>query len=494
MYIGMNFVNGEWWSHRPDFSDINPATESEIGLFPQTDKKGVSEAVRAARQAFDSWRRVSRVARSDYFDALAQLIKRDHSKLVEAISLETGKNKNEAHAEVIESLHMIQVVAGSGRQPYGEVMGSEISTKDSHVIRKPKGVVAVISPWNFPLAIGSTWCSAPAIVEGNCVVHKPSELTPMIAQMAAKLYEEAGFPPGVYNLIHGAGHVGADLVRADVDCVLFTGSAKVGQIIRQHCASTWNKSSSCEMGSKSATIVFEDGDLNLAVDASIASAFKLSGQRCVSSGRILVQRSVFDKFRDAFVEKVAEIQQGPPNDGQLEGDGSYYGPIISKEQKQMVERYNQFVRDDADAEVLVDRADSDHHVSGYFLGPFVYQVEWANKAFLKEEVFGPHVALVPFNDLDDAIRIYNDTDYGLALGVITDDFRKHKEIQERCDTGMLYINGGSIGAESSLPFAGVKKSGHGWPSAAGTYEAVTHKLSVTVNYEEGKTTWAQGMK
>ena len=490
MYVGMNYINGEWCPHSSDFSSLNPSKpmDYELGMFPLTDHMQVSEAVDAARVAFERWRKVSRVQRAEYFDRLAQLMKRDHEKLKRAISLETGKNLNESHAEVIEALHMCQVAAASGRQQFGEVLASELSTKDAYVMRKPRGVVAVISPWNFPLAIGSFWSSAPAIVEGNCVVHKPSEFTPMVAQMAAELYHEAGFPPGVYNLIHGMESTGKELVRDNrVDVILFTGSAEVGREIRLQCANTWHKTCSLELGSKSAVMIFEDANLNLALDVSLASAFKLSGQRCVSSGRLLIQRSIFDEFSALFAQMVKDkVTCGDPFDD----PPPFYGPLINSVQAERVSKFNELVENDSHAKVLVGGKRAG---ASYFLDPFVYEAEWADKPYLKQEVFGPHVALIPFDEVDDAIHIYNDTEYGLALGVVTEDFRLMRRCREECDTGMLYLNGGSIAAESHLPFGGVKKSGNGYKSAAGTFRAVTEEISVTTNYEYGMS-WAQGMK
>lgn len=498
MYKGLNYIqntsydkNWDWGSKsgQKDFDAINPSNGEVYGQFPLTCKETVDRAVKAAREKFRSWKKVSRVKRAELFDLLAQLLKRDHDELVNMISIETGKNLNESHAEVIEALHMCQVAAASGRQPYGECVASEISEKDVRVIRKPRGVVAVISPWNFPLAIGSFWSSAPAIVEGNTVVHKPSELTPMIAQKAAELYREAGFPPGVFNLVHGDGTTGDHLVKSNVDVILFTGSAEVGQLIKQHCATTWNKTCSTECGSKSAVIVFDDADQNLALDACLASAFKLSGQRCVSGSRVLVQRSIVNTFAKRFVEKVmAEATTGAPTTD----DPPMYGPLISAEQRDKVKAYNQMVRDDADAQVLLDEAFSYNDEAGHFLSPFVFQCEWGDKRFFKEEIFGPHAAIIPFDTVNDAIRIYNDTDYGLALGVITNDYRIHRRCEQECTTGMLYINGGSIAAESHVPFSSWKKSGNS-ASASATWKAVTHTTAITTNYEQG-ISWAQGMK
>lgn len=501
MYKGMNYINGQWVNAREDFASVNPAFETQIGLFPVTNQVEVLDAYLAARAAFDGWRKVSRVKRAEYFYKLANLLERSTDRLVQAIYAETGKNKNECLAEVNEALHMCQVVAGSGRQPYGSYYASEIAEKDAYTIRKPKGVVAVISPWNFPLAIGSFWTTAVAIAEGNTVVHKPSELTPIVAQVAAELYHEAGFPAGVYNLIHGAGQTGSWLVDAPVNTVLFTGSAEVGQIIKEKCAKDWKKNCAVETGSKSAVIVFEDADLDLAMDACIASAYKLSGQRCVSAGRLLVQRSIVDMFTEKFVAKSRTIRNEIGNLQSLTGEQiqsptAYFGPLISREAKERVQAYNEMVRRDADAIVylngeLSDKVDA---TKGYYLGPFVYRTEWFNnKRYLKEEVFGPHVAIIPFDTVDDAIRIYNDTPYALALGVVTNDFRKMRRIREDADAGMIYFNGGSIAAESHLPFGGTKMSGSGGKTAAGTYRSVTDEVAVTVNYGESMI-FAQGLK
>jgi aldehyde dehydrogenase (NAD+) len=418
------------------------------------------------------------------------LIERDQAELAGTISYETGKSLNEARAEVIETLHMIQWTAGSGRTPVGDWMASEIAGKDAYVMRKPKGIVLVISPWNFPCAIGGAWTTGPALIEGNCVIHKPSELTPATAQFMAQLYCEAGFPDGVYNLVHGDGkEVGYPLiVNPEVDCILFTGSAEVGQIVRKECANSFHKSCSTETGSKSATILFEDGNQDLALEVMTASAFKLTGQRCVSSGRLLVQRSIFDKFAERFVSYVKEkVTIGDPFKGDF-----YCGPMISERQRKRVIDFNDMTVNSVNAKVLMGGAVAKG--LGYFLSPHIYTSEWNRYApYLSQEVFGPHVALIPFNDTDDAISIYNDTEYGLAVGVITDDFRRQRQMRDECRAGMIYINGGSVCAESHLPFGGVKKSGNGCKSAAGTYKAVTDEVAVTVNFEKGMT-WAQGLK
>lgn len=491
MIVGKNYIGGKFLSVRADFASVNPSSENIIGEFPQSTESEVNFAVESAKQAFVSWRSLSRITRAEYILKLCSLLQRTTDYVARNISLETGKSVNESKAEVIEALHMAQYCFGKGREPYGEIVSSELSSRDSYVIKKPKGVVAVIAPWNFPFAIGGFWCACPALLEGNTVVFKPSELTPCVGQLTAELFHEVGLPEGVFNLIHGDGEIGSLLVKnKDVNHVAFTGSVEAGRSIRKICAEG-EKTCSCEMGSKSAVIVLDDANIDLAVSACLNSAFKLSGQRCVSSGRFIVHRSVLDEFKSKFLEKAKNVFVGDPFEKIPEQSVLSFGPLISDAQKKRVLYFNDMVKNDATAKVLFDS--SIKKEKGFFVGPLVYECEWADKPYLKQEVFGPHVAIIPFDTLEDCIRIYNDTPYGLSLGVITNDYKKMRKIRENCDAGMIYFNLGSIGAESHLPFTGVKMSGNGGSSAAGTFETVTHKVAVSVNYDD-YLNFPQGLK
>jgi aldehyde dehydrogenase (NAD+) len=490
---GMNYINGEFVSLRNDFSSINPSNEEAIGFFPQSNDDEINNAIISARKAFLSWRDFSKVQRAEYFWKLSKIIESKIDYISNAISLETGKSLNESRAEVVESLHMIQYCFGKGRESSGDIIPSEIPERDGYIIRKPKVAIAVIAPWNFPFAVGGCWNAGPAILEGNTVILKPSELSPIVGQITAELYHEAGFPPGVFNLLHGDGEVGEKISNNElIDHVAFTGSAEVGKLIRIACANSFHKTCNCEMGGKSAVIVFEDCDLDLAVSACINSAFKLSGQRCVSSGRLLIQRSILDKFKDKFIEKMNYAFVGDPNEIVPPNASVCFGPVISKDQKEKIEYYNKIVRDDPSAKIILDSA-LNFKDKGYFIGPFIYECEWSDKPYLKQEVFGPHVAIVPFDSVEDAIRIYNDTIFGLSLGAITNDFRIMRKIRKYCDSGMMYFNLGSIGAESHFFFGGVKASGNGWPSAAGMFDTVVHKVSVSVNHADSLN-FPQGLK
>ena len=487
---GQHYINGNWTSGNIDnfdtFDSINPATKEIVGFFPQATESEVESTYHFANDSFLGWREYSRVQRAEYFLKLASLIEERKEDIARAISVETGKVYNESVAEVNEALHMAQYAFSTGRMPYGEAIASELPEKDAFMLRKPKGVVAIIAPFNFPFAIGGFWCAAPALVEGNTVILKPSEDTPLIGQITAELYRDAGFPPGVFNLLHGDGTAGDLLIHQPVDHVCFTGSAEVGMHIRKVCAESWHKTCSCEMGSKSAVIIHEDANYDMAMAACLASAYKLSGQRCVSAGRLIVHKSLYHQFAEEFAARSARLQTGDPFD-----ENTFYGPLINKPQYDKVVSYNSIVFNDTNADVLL--AGVEKEPDGLFLSPTVYKTEWSDAPYLKNEVFGPHVAIIPYNSVQEAIDIYNDTDYGLSLGVITENFKVARLIRNRCDFGLGYWNGGSIAAESHLGFGGVKKSGNGQPSAARTFRSVTHEVAWTVNHGDD-INFPQGMK
>jgi len=478
---GKHHIAGRWFDDKAAlFESHNPARWDEIvGTFPAGTVAQANEAVAAARAAYPAWRRESRIRRAELFDNLAQLVKRDTDQLAELMARECGKVITECRAEVVEGLHMIQYVFGTGRLAYGDVLASEVPEKDAFMRRKPWGVAAVITPWNFPFAV-PLWMLSPSLLEGNTVVFKPSDDTPAIGQRLVELFEEAGFPPGVLNLVHGDHVPGEALVRnPDVNIVLFTGSYEVGRRIQQLSAEHHDRIVACEMGSKSAVIVCADARLDLAVNAAVISGFKTSGQRCVSAGRILVAEPLLDRFIEQFVSAAKRVRIGNPLDA-----SHFTGPVIHQGAVEKTERYNELARQEG-AEVLLPggRLTTDGHAKGCFLSPFVYRQEAKpGVRTVREEVFGPHVAVIPFKTNEDAVRIYNDTEYGLSMAVITEDFRTMRLFRDECEYGMGYVNLPCIGAEVHLPFGGVKKSGNGHPSAAGLIETVTHKTAWTVNH------------
>src|SRR5215472_10687523 len=340
---GKNLIAGRWQSGNGErFESRSPARESEVlGNFPSSSADEVRQAIGSAREAFPTWRRASRIHRAELFDNLAQIVKRETDSLARLMARECGKVVTECRAEVVEGLHMIQYVFGTGRMPMGDVLASEIAEKDAFMRRKPWGVVAVITPWNFPFAV-PLWMLGPSLLEGNTVVFKPSEDTPAIGQRLTELFEEAGFPAGTVNLVHGAAETGEALVRdPDVNVVLFTGSYDVGHRIQQLSAEHYDRIVACEMGSKSAVIVCADARLDLAVNCALISAFKTSGQRCVSAGRILVAESLFERFADKLVAAAKRVRVGDPLDA-----GNFTGPVIHRDAVEKVLRYNALAKEE----------------------------------------------------------------------------------------------------------------------------------------------------
>ncbi|MBL9083748.1 MAG: aldehyde dehydrogenase family protein [Planctomycetales bacterium] len=490
-WTGRMLVDGRWIDGGEQLENRNPANFAEVlGMFPRGTAADADRAVHAARRAFPAWRRMSRIKRGELFDKLAALIQRDVDALAATLARESGKIIDEARAEVVEGLHMVQYVCGTARQPIGDCVASEVAGKDLYVRRKPRGVVAVITPWNFPFAV-PLWMLGPSLLEGNTVVFKPSDETPEIGTKLTELFLEAGFPAGTINLVHGLGEeIGDALARHDdIDVVCFTGSYEVGSHIRKLAAESDHKTCACEMGSKSAVIVCEDARLDLAVHAALLSAFKTTGQRCVSAGRAIVHRSLLAKFEDQLCEKAAQLKFADPFTA-----GAFAGPLINQSSVDKVTKYNALAKDEK-AKVLLDggRLTENDHGRGYFMSPFIYRQEYGpGVRTIREEVFGPHLAIIPFKTDEEAIHIYNDTRYGLSMAVVTEDYRRWRLYRDECDYGMGYVNLPCIGAEVHLPFGGVKRSGNGQPSASALIDSVTHKTSFTVNHELG-ITMAQGM-
>jgi aldehyde dehydrogenase (NAD+) len=425
---GRLFVNGEWSAPRADFSSQNPANLAEaVGSFPTATPAEARSAVAAARAAFPDWRRSSRIHRAECFDRLAKLIERDTDALARLMARECGKALTECRAEVVEGLHMVQYVFGTGRMPIGEIIASEIPEKDAFVRRKPWGVVAVITPWNFPFAV-PLWMLGPSLLEGNTAVFKPSEDTPAVGQKLVELFVEAGFPKGTINLVHGEGSVGEALVKdRDVNVVLFTGSYEVGKRIQQVSAEFPDRMVAAEMGGKNAVIVCDDARFDLAVTAGILSAFKTTGQRCVSASRILVHESIMDKYADAFVATAKRLRFGDPLD-----EKSFAGPVIHKEHAQKILGYNRLAKEEG-VKVLLDGGEVPRS-PGCFLDPFVYRTGYDPRTRVtREEVFGPHVALIPFRKDEEAVMIANSTEYGLSMAVITESYRKMRFFRDECE-------------------------------------------------------------
>jgi aldehyde dehydrogenase (NAD+) len=323
-----------------------------------------------------------------------------------------------------------------------------------------------------------------ALVEGNTVVFKPAEQTPWCAQIIAEMFDDAGIPDGVFNMVQGFGDAGNAIVEHDdVETVIFTGSAEVGHLIQDKLDGVAGKRAACEMGGKNAIVVTEEADLDTAVHSAVMSSFKTTGQRCVSSERLIVHTDVYDEFKERFVEIAADVAVGDP----LRED-TFMGPLIEAEHHEKVAEYNELARKEG-VNVLVDRTDldadeiPDGHEDGHWIGPFVYEADPdEDLRCTHEEVFGPHVALLEYDgDIERAVELQNDTEYGLAGAIVSEDYRQINYYRDHAELGLAYGNLPCIGAEVQLPFGGVKKSGNGYPSAREAIEAVTDRTAWTLN-------------
>jgi len=498
---GQHYVDGEWTagSGSETFESENPATGETLGEFHRATPDDVERAVAAAEAAFEEWRGMSYVDRAEVLWEVYHELRDRTDELGEIVTMECGKEISEGRADVVEAAHMVEWAAGNARHPHGDVVPSEIAAKDAYMRRKPRGVVGCITPWNFPVAI-PFWHVAVALVEGNTVVWKPAEQTPWCGQVVAEMMVDAGVPPGVFNVVQGFGDAGNAIVEDErVDTVLFTGSAEVGHQIGDKLGGQAGREAALEMGGKNAIVVTEHADLDIAVHSAVMSSFKTTGQRCVSSERLIVHTDVYDEFKARFVDLAEDVAVGDPLD-----ESTFMGPVVDEGQVEKFRRYNDLAREEG-ATVLVDRgeldpeeipdgheeraataANSERSASfenGYWVGPFVYEVEYdPNLRCIHEEVFGPHVALIEYEgDIERAMTIHNDTKYGLAAAIISEDYRQINHFRDHAEVGLAYANLPCIGAEVQLPFGGVKKSGKGSPSAREVIEAVTDRTAWTVN-------------
>jgi aldehyde dehydrogenase (NAD+) len=480
-----HYIDGEWVTgHGTEtFDSENPANGDQLATFHRGTAEDVDDAVAAADAAYDEWRELSRIDRAEYLWDVYQELRERTDELGEIVTKECGKEISEGRADVVEAAHMVEWAAGDARHPSGDIVPSEIAEKDAYMRRKPRGVTGCITPWNFPIAI-PYWHMAVALVEGNTVVWKPAEQTPWCGQIVAEMFEESGIPDGVFNMVQGFGDAGAAIVEDDrVPTVLFTGSAEVGHQIADTVGAESGKRAACEMGGKNAVVITEEADMEIAVHSAVMSSFKTTGQRCVSSERLIVHTDVYDEFKERFVDIASKVAVGDP----LEED-TFMGPLIEAEHKEKVTEYRDIARDEG-VNVLVDRTEldadeiPDGHSEGHWVGPFVYEADPdADLRCTQEEVFGPHVALLEYDgDIERAVEIQNDTDYGLAGAIVSEDYRQINYYRDHAELGLAYGNLPCIGAEVQLPFGGVKKSGNGYPSAREIIEAVTDRTAWTLN-------------
>jgi aldehyde dehydrogenase (NAD+) len=456
----LNYINGQWLpsNTRDTAESRNPADWRElVATFPRSTSSDVDAAVEAARQAYHSWRLVPAPARAELIFRVGELLLQKKEELAYLMSREMGKPLTEARGDVQEGIDCAFYYAGEGRRLFGVTTPSELADKFAMTVRMPIGVCALITPWNFPLAI-PCWKAMPALVCGNTIILKPAKDTPACATLLVQTFHEAGFSPGVVNLIHGSGgEIGRELVaHPGIDLVSFTGSSKTGAEVGEIAGRTY-KRVCLEMGGKNAQVVMEDADLDLALEGALWGAFGTTGQRCTATSRLILHRNIKAEFTQRLLEKTAKLKLGAGIDAETD-----IGPLINSSQRERVRRYMGIARDEG-AKILIggEIAREEELQYGYFFQPTIIDEVKPQMRVAREEIFGPVVSLLEVNSFEDAIAILNDTPYGLSSSIYTRDVNRAFQAMRDVEAGITYINGPTIGAEVHLPFGGVKQTGNG---------------------------------
>jgi alpha-ketoglutaric semialdehyde dehydrogenase len=455
-----NYINGEWVesSSGHAFENRNPANTGElIGMFPLSTAADVDAAVDAAHQAYRSWRRVPAPRRAEMLYRAAETLVRRKEDLARDMTREMGKIQAETRGDVQEAIDMTYYMAGEGRRLFGQTTPSELPSKFAMSVREPHGVCAMVTPWNFPMAIPS-WKIIPALVCGNTVVIKPAEDTPLATYNLAQILAEAGVPRGVVNVVNGTGpDTGAPLIRhPGVAAVSFTGSTEVGRLVSEACAPTF-RPCHLEMGGKNILIVLDDANLDLAVEGAVWGGFGTTGQRCTAASRVAVHKSVYKEFLGKFVARVKSLKVGDGLD-----PATQMGPCINETQLQTVMKYVEIGKNEgAHLATGGNRLTEGAWKSGWFHEPTVFSDCDGKMRIAQEEIFGPVVAVIPADNLEDALAIANGVTYGLSASIYTRDVNKAFQAMRELETGIVYVNAPTIGAEIHLPFGGTKQTGNG---------------------------------
>ena len=454
-----NFIGGRWVAPTTGkyLENRNPAdTRDLIGRFPSSGARDVKAAVASATKAFDGWRRTPAPARGDILRRVGDLLVERKEDIARAMTREMGKVLAETRGDVQEAIDTAYYSATEGRRLFGHTVPSELRNKWAMTIRRPIGVCGLITPFNFPMAI-PTWKMFPALLCGNTVVLKPSEDVPHTSTLLVEVLLEAGLPPEVIQLVHGARDVGRALVEhPGVPVISFTGSTTTGAFIGEACGRL-HKHVSLEMGGKNAMTVMDDADLGLALDGVLWGAFGTTGQRCTATSRLLLHRKVHDRFVNMLVDRAEKLRLG----NGLKADTDV-GPLIHEASRNKVEQYVAIGKEEG-AELVLGgkRPGGEKLKNGFFFRPTIFTNVKAGSRLEQEEIFGPVLSVVKINSLEQAMKVNNGVQYGLSSSVYTRDVNAAFRVSSELDNGITYVNAPTIGAEAHLPFGGIKKTGNG---------------------------------
>lgn len=481
-----NYIDGEWVSSATGrtFENRNPANRDEmIGTFQESNSTDLDAAVDAAHRAFDSWRLTPAPKRGEYLYEVGRLLQRHKDAIAREATREMGKIVDETRGDVQEAIDLAFLAAGEGRRLFGFTTPSEMHRKFNMCVRMPLGVAGLITPWNFPLAIPA-WKAMVALICGNTVVIKPASLAPHTVIMLAEVFEEAGLPRGVFNVVTGGGReVGEPMLKNDdVNVISFTGSTDVGREISIACAPTF-KHLHLEMGGKNVIMVMDDADVDLAVDGALWGAFGTTGQRCTAASRIVVHEKVYDQFVEKLSKRASGLRIGDGLDPKTE-----MGPAVSASQLKSVEKYVEIGKQEgatlvSGGNAITGEKDGFDYGKGNFHEPTVFADVTPEMRIAQEEIFGPVTAVIKCTSLEEAIEIGNGVRYGLSSSIYTRDVNSAFLAMRDMYTGIFYVNAPTIGAETHLPFGGTKQTGNGHREAGiAGIDVFTEWKSIYIDY------------
>lgn len=453
----LNYINGEWLVSEGNETEVstNPANVDEIvGYIQKSTIDDLNQAVAAAKNAQRYWRKLSGNTRGDYLLKAASILEERVDEIAETMTREMGKTLPEAKGETLRGVAILRYYAGEGMRSIGDVIPSTDSEALMFTTRTPLGVVGVITPWNFPVAI-PLWKMAPALIYGNTVVIKPASETAITCAKVMECFAEGGLPAGVVNMVTGSGSViGQGLAdHPDINGITFTGSNTVGKKIGRAALERGAKYQ-LEMGGKNPVIVANDADLDLAVEATISGGLRSTGQKCTATSRVIIQSGVYDEFKEKLLAKVKEITVG---DGMKED--SWMGPCANRSQLETVLSYIEKGTEEGAILLWGGKRPLDDKTSrGYYIEPTVFENVHKDMAIAQEEIFGPVLALMKVESIEDALSLANDVEYGLSASIFTTNISNMLAFINEMDAGLVRINAESAGVELQAPFGGMKQS------------------------------------
>lgn len=455
-----NYIGGDWTDadSGKTYPVTNPAKNSEvIGEFQTSGASDALRAASAAQSALPGWAETPAPARAAVLFKALEIMRRRSDEIARTITIEEGKPLADAQGEVKRAMNIIEYAAGEGRRMFGYTTPSEIPNTVAYTVRRPMGVVAIITPWNFPIAIPA-WKIAPALICGNALVFKPASGTPFSAVKLTEVFEEAGLPPGVLNLITGPGSVvGNALVDSPlVNAISFTGSTEVGTDLYAQSARSLKKVQA-EMGGKNAVILLADADLDKALGGIIQGAFGSTGQRCTATSRVIVEDAIYDEFMEQLIDRTSKLKLGNGLDADVD-----VSPLSSKNQYDTVMEYIGIGTEEGADLIFGGRSPSGGIFDeGYYVEPTIFAGVEQNMRIAQEEIFGPVLTVFKASDLEEAIQISNNVKFGLSSSIYTKDLTQAFEYINTVDAGMVHVNAPTLGGEVHLPFGGLKSSGVG---------------------------------